>query len=315
MPVMNVDAAYQQSRNGMRRAAFVAVGFFVAFFLSIHAVAATGVRDDAGNLVVLQRPAQRVVTLAPNLTELVFAAGGGDRIVGAVSYSDFPPEARRIPLVGDDRQIDMERLMAAKPDLLVAWLNGNSGRQLEQLRKAGIAIFFSEPRTLAEIPDTILRLGQLLGTETQAQKSAAGLRLELTNLGTRYRNRPPVRVFYQVWDRPLYTLNGRQIVSDVIRLCGGVNIFAGLSTTAPIVGIESVLLENPDAIVAGFEADNATRSLEHWKKYPALAAVRHRNLFAVNADLLSRPGPRMIRGAAELCEKIEEARNHLKAPP
>lgn len=307
---MSNDAIGERHRKRMRRYLFLA-----AWFFAMHACAAISVRDDAGNTIVLQKPAQRIVTLAPHITELVFAAGGGEHIVGTASYSDYPPAARGIPLIGDDRQIDMERLIAIKPDLLVLWLHGSSTRQLEQLRKSGVALFYSEPHTLNEIPETLLRLGQLMGTEAQARQAATEFQKKLNGLAARYSGRPPVRVFYQVWDRPLYTLNGRQIVSDVLRVCGAENIFASLAATAPVVGVESVLQENPDVIIAGFEGSNAKRGLENWKKYPALTAVRSGNLFAVNADLLSRPGPRMIFGATELCEKIEDARNHLKTRP
>ncbi|MFC5474659.1 cobalamin-binding protein [Paraherbaspirillum soli] len=284
--------------------------FFVLFgLLPLAASAAISVHDDAGNTVVLQRPAQRIVTLAPHATELVFAAGGGERIVGAVDYSDYPPAARSIPRIGDSRQLDIERLIALKPDLLVLWLYDNSTHQLEQLRALGIPIFYSEPRKLAEIPDSVLRLGQLLGSEKIARKTAAELNQKLSNLANQYRARSPVRVFYQVWDRPLYTLNGQHIVSDAIRLCGGENIFAKLPAMAPSVSVESVLLENPEAVITGATHQQASSGLEIWKQYPALLAVRRGNLFVLDADLLSRAGPRMIDGAAALCQSLEQARS------
>jgi iron complex transport system substrate-binding protein len=289
--------------------------FFVLCLISAQALAAITMRDDNGNTVVLQQPAQRIVTLAPHVTEMVFAAGGGDRIVGTVSYSDFPPAARAIARVGDHRQIDMERIIALKPDLLVVWLHGNSERQLEALRKLGIPLYYSEPHKLDDIPQNLLRLGQLMGTEAQAQQSAAELRRQLAVLAARYSNRPPVRVFYQVWDRPLYTLSGQHIVSDAIRLCGGENIFDKLSVTAPNVSVESVLLENPEVVITGNSRMLKTNGVDLWKSYPGLLATRRGNLFAVEADLLNRAGPRFIAGAAALCEKLEQARSHRKDPP
>lgn len=276
------------------------------------------VRDDAGNNVTLAQPAQRIVTLAPHATELVFAAGAGSRIVGTVDYSDYPSDARRITRVGSNSQIDIERLVALKPDLLVVWLHGSAVRQLETLRRLGIPLFYSEPQRLADLPDAVRRLGRLAGTEAAAQTNAAALDARLAALGKRYAGRPPVRLFYQVWPQPLYTLNGKHIVSDAIRLCGGVNIFDAVPTTAPTVTVEAVLLENPEAIVsgairtastpAGNTSDSTDSSLAAWRAWPGLLAVQRGNLFALDGDLLNRAGPRMIDGAAALCERLETAR-------
>ncbi len=282
--------------------------FILACTFAAQASAAISVRDDAGDTVVLAQPAQRVVALAPHVTELLFAAGGGAHIVGAVQYSDYPPAASSIPRVGDNRQVDIERLLSLKPDLLVVWRHNASSRQMEQLRKLGIPLFYSEPRKLGDIPDAIMRLGQLMGTEQQAQRSAAELRGQLDSLVARYRNRPPVRVFYQVWGRPLYTLNEQHIVSDAIQVCGGENIFGKLTLTAPSIAPEAVLQENPEAIVSGDRRDQTVSGVELWKKYPSMLAVKRGNLFALNGDLMNRSGPRIIAGAAELCERLEQAR-------
>ena len=283
--------------------------------LVMQAAAAVTVKDDAGHVVTLAHAAQRVVSLAPHATELLFAAGGGDHVVGVVSHSDFPAAAKRLPVVGDSRQIDIERLLALKPDLLVVWLHGSSARQLDQLQQLGIPLFYSDPRKLDDIPEEVVRLGQLLGTETSAAKRAAELRQTLSVLKTRYKGRPIVRVFYQVWNKPLYTLNGQHIVSDAIRLCGGENIFDRLTTTAPIVNIESVLQENPEAIITGSNLQQSETGLAGWENYPALLAVKNKNLFAVDADLLNRAGPRLIEGTAVLCDKLELVRNHRSAVP
>lgn len=279
------------------------------WLMATPASAAISVRDDNGNTVTLQHPAQRIVTLAPHATELVFAAGGGERIVGTVTYSDFPPAARAIPRVGDHKQIDIERIIALKPDLLVVWLHGNSERQLEPIRKLGVPLFYSEPHALSDIPESIGRLGQLMGTEKQAAQGAGEQRQQLAELKTRYENRPKVRVFYQVWGRPIYTLNGKHIISDVLRLCGGENIFAALSVTAPTVSTEAVLLENPEAMITGDRRDKSKAGLEIWHQYSGLLAVQRGNLFSIDADLLNRAGPRLLQGAALVCEKLEQARS------
>ncbi len=279
-----------------------------------QASAAISVRDDYGNVVTLQKPAQRVISMAPHVTEMLFAAGGGDHIVGVVTYSDYPEAAKHIAQIGDNNQVDIERVIAMKPDLLVIWWHGSSERQVEQLSKLGIPVFFSEPRKLDDIPDSLQRLGQLLGTEKVAQQAAADLRQKLASLATQYSKRPMVRMFYQVWDKPLYTLNGRHIVSDAIRLCGGENIFANMKVIAPVVSIEAVLQADPEAIFSTAERHPVGGALDIWKPYKTMTAVRNGNLITLDGNLLNRAGPRMIAGTAALCEKLEQVRNHRNPP-
>jgi iron complex transport system substrate-binding protein len=280
--------------------------------LSLHACAhaAITVLDDDGKPVTLQQPALRVVAMAPHVTELLFAAGGGAKIVGAVSYSDYPEAAKRIPQIGSNRQIDMERVIALKPDLIVVWMHGSSERQVEQLRTLGIPMFHSEPRKLVDIAASVQKLGKLMGTEAVAEPAAAALRRDLASLTARYANRPPVRMFYQVWDKPLYTLNGEHIVSDAMRVCGGVNIFAGLTVTAPVVNVEAVLQADPEAIFSTGERSLDDGGVNLWKPYASMTAVKRGNLFRLDGNLLNRAGPRMIAGAAALCESLEVARQH-----
>ena len=278
--------------------------------LCATASAAVSVRDDDGNLITLQKPAQRVIAMSPHVTELLFAAGGGERIVGAVSYSDYPEAAKKIPRIGTNRQIDMERVIAMKPDLIVAWMHGSSERQIEMLRQLGIPIFHSEPLKLDGIADNVQRMGQLLGTEAVAQPAAAQLRQQFAALTRQYANRPPVRMFYQVWDKPLYTLSGGSIVTDAMRVCGGVNIFADLKVTAPVVSIEAVLQADPEAIFGTAEKDYGGVTL--WKPYATLKAVRNGNLFTLDGELLNRAGPRMVEGTRIMCEMLEQARQRRK---
>jgi iron complex transport system substrate-binding protein len=273
-----------------------------------QANAAITVRDDDGNMVTLQKPAQRVIAMAPHVTELLFAAGGGDKIVGAVNYSDYPEAAKAIPRVGDNRQVDMERVLAMKPDLIVVWMHGSSERQIDQLRKLGIPLYHSEPKKLDSIADSLESMGKLLGTEAVANAAATDLRTRLASLRKKFANRPPVKVFYQVWDKPLYTLNGEHIVSDSLKACGGVNIFADQKVTAPVVTVEAVLQADPEAVFATAEKDYGGVNL--WRPYGMLKATKNGNLFTVNGNLLNRAGPRMIAGTAVLCEKLEEARQH-----
>jgi iron complex transport system substrate-binding protein len=282
----------------------------LAMTLAAAANAAITVRDDDGNMVTLQKPAQRVIAMAPHVTELLYAAGGGDKIVGAVTYSDYPEAAKKLPRVGDNRQIDMERVISMKPDLIVIWMHGASERQIDGLRQLGIPLFHSEPQKLDGIADNIIRLGQLMGTESVAQPAAAEIRQQFASLARQYSNRPPVRMFYQVWDKPLYTLNGKSIVSDAMRLCGGVNIFADLKVTAPVIGVEAVLQADPEAIFGTSEKDYGSVNL--WRPYPNMLAVKNDNLFRLDGELLNRAGPRMVAGATAMCEKLELARKHRK---
>ena len=291
----------------LRHAAFA----IPALLLSLTAgagQAAPGVVDDAGRRVTLARPAQRVISMAPHATELLFAAGGGARVVGAMNYSDYPEAARKIPLVGSNSVIDMERVLALKPDLIVVWHSGNTARQIAQLEALGVPVFHSEPRRLAQVAGNIERLGQLLGTEAAAEAASRALRARLAALESRYARRSPVTVFYQIWDQPLYTLNDAQIASDAIRLCGGRNVFGDLRAVAPQVGIEAVLKADPEAILAGKRYDPANPGLRLWESYRSMTAVKRGNLLTVDGELLTRPGPRVLDGAAQLCEALEGVR-------
>lgn len=281
--------------------------------LAVPASAGITVVDDAGARVTVAAPARRVIALAPHITELLFAAGGGGQVVGAMNYSDYPAAARALPLVGSDTRIDLERLIALQPDLLVVWQSGNTARQLEQLKQLGIPLFFSEPRTLEQVATSIERLGALLGTTPQATLEAGRFRTSIARLKARYAGQAPVRVFYQVWDQPVYTLSDGHIIGDVIALCGGVNVFGGLKVTAPSVGIEAVLAQNPEAIFGGLPHDEADIGIAMWQPYQRLLAVQRKNLFRLDGVLLTRPGPRLALGAAQLCEKIALARQ--RRPP
>ena len=269
-------------------------------------------RDDAGNTVTLPAPAQRVISLAPHATELVYAAGGGAKLVGTVTYSDYPPAAQAVPRVGDNKALDLERIAALKPDLIVVWRHGNAERQTDALRALHIPLFFSEPKHLDDVATSLRQLGTLLGTAAVADTAAASFSRDIAALRARYAARAPVTMFFQVWDRPLTTLNGAHLFNEVITLCGGRNVFAALKPLAPSVTDEAVLAANPEAIVT--TSAGATRSdaplpnLARWRAWPALTAVARNNLFSIDGDLLTRPSPRIAQGAAALCEDLEAAR-------
>ncbi|MEB0139077.1 MULTISPECIES: cobalamin-binding protein [unclassified Undibacterium] len=277
--------------------------------------AALSVTDDLGNTVNLKVPARRIISLAPHVTELLFAAGAGSQIVATVKYSDYPEAAKAIPRIGDLRQIDMERVLALKPDLLVVWTHGAFDRQMQALREAGIPLFFSEPQRLEQIPDTLIKLGRLSGTETTAQAAAADFRSQLQALKVKYaQTKPPsapLKIFYQVWAKPLYTLNDSHIASDAMRLCGAENVFGRLPAIAPLVDVEAVLKSNPDLIIDAESTSQHNNGLQQWKAFPSLAANKNQHLVTLDGDLLNRPGPRILAGARAICEVLEHIRHPL----
>ena len=263
--------------------------------------------DDQGSRVTLPAPAQRVISLAPHVTELAFAAGGGARLIAVDDNSDYPAAAKALPKAGNFRAIDRERIVAAKPDLLLVWLHGPSARQLEPLRQLGIPLFYSQPKRFADIPSNLRRIGQLLGSSAEAEQAARRFEQDLAALRRQQQGKPKLSVFYQVWDKPLYTLNGQHIVSDAIALCGGRNVFASLPVTAPVVTDEAVIAANPQVILSAAMRQNDDL-LQRWQRMPGIAAVQNRQLHQVNGDLLNRPTPRMIEGTRQLCAKLDLAR-------
>ena len=303
-----------------RRALVVACGMAAASAAGAAGAAIVAV-DDAGHTLTLARPATRVVTLAPSLTELVFAAGGGTALVATTALSDYPPAARALPRVGDASRLDVERIVALHPDLVIVWRHGNTMRELEQLEGAGIRLFRLEPRRLDDVALAIERLGTVLGHEPQARAAASALRERLAMLRREHAAAAPVRVFYQVWSSPLMTINREQIVNDVIELCGGRNVFAALTPLVPLVSTEAVLAADPEAI---FTADErgATEALARdrplaafalWRRYPSLSAVHGRWLYTLNGDAISRQGPRIAEGAAAVCKALDEVRRERSA--
>ena len=270
------------------------------------------VQDDGGSTVTLPAPAQRIITLAPHATEMVFAAGAGNKIVGTSSYSDYPAAAKNIVRVGDNRQFDLERVIALKPDLLVVWMHGAFSPQLNALRKLGIPVYYSEPHKLDDIPVSLIKLGRLMGTEKVAQQAAQQFQAGVDQLVAQNKGKSRLRVFYQVWGKPIYTLNDQHIVSDVIRICGGVNIFGTLQIAAPTVSVEAVIQANPDVMISGDMKDNADSSLAQWRAFPALTAVKNHHLYGVSPDQINRPGPRILDGARSVCSSLQSARDDLE---
>ena len=268
--------------------------------------------DVEGHTVRLAAPARRVVSLAPHLTELMFAVGAGDRVVGTVEYADFPHAAKRLPRVGDSALLDLERIAALQPDLVLVWRHGNSPQQLQRLGTLRLPTYASEARTLADIARTLRDLGVLAGTQAVAGQRAQQFEDAVAALRARYAGRRPLQVFYQIWSQPLITINGEHLISQVLGLCGAHNVFAGQKLLTPTVTEEAVLLADPDAIVAGWSDSYGPSPLARWHRLSALRAVRQGHLLQVDPDLLHRQSDRVVLGARELCEKLDAVRDTLR---
>jgi iron complex transport system substrate-binding protein len=283
------------------------------FLLTLAALVATAthaqinVVDDTGATVAVTAPARRIVTLAPHAAELVFAAGAGRAIVGVIKGTDYPPAAKTLPVIGDANALDLERIAALTPDLIVTW-PWTTPAQVAWLRNRGIAVFEADARTVEGIADDVERIGALAGTLREAAITATALRTRLAALATRTVGMP-LRVFYQVSDAPLFTLGGHHLVSQAIAACGGRNVFGDLTIPAPQVSVEAVLAANPQVIVAGTAQAVRPEWLERWAGWQTLDAAQKHALYVVDANLLHRPGPRFVDGVVQLCEALAQARH------
>jgi iron complex transport system substrate-binding protein len=248
----------------------------------------------------------RIVTLAPNLAELVFAAGAGDTLVGVSAYSDYPPAVESLPLVGDAFTIDQERLALLHPDLLLAWESGTPAHVVDELRQAGYTLEVIRTRSLADIASAVARIGQLAGTPLSAREAAAEFSAGLQALGDTYAGADPIRVFYQVSDRPLFTVGREHYVSELIELCGGRNVFADIGELAPAIDVEAVVDRDPEVMLASEDAGGD--AFGEWDRWPSIAANRYGNRFLLLADELSRPTTRVLVAGAAMCEALQAAR-------
>ncbi|MGI9329747.1 MAG: cobalamin-binding protein [Gammaproteobacteria bacterium] len=252
--------------------------------------------------------ARRIVSLAPHLTEMAYAAGAGSQLVAVVEFSDYPAAARQLPRIGDSFRIDYERLAGLQPDLILAWQSGNPAAVIARLSELGYRVEAFMPRQLDDVAEHLQRIGELAGTTDQAGEAAADFRRRLQLIRERYRDAQPVRVFYQVSAQPLITVSEEHFIGQVMKLCGGRNVFSDSAQLVPVVSLEAVLDREPAVILAGAGTDQDDAGLKHWQRWPELPAVRREQLYAVPADLLSRAGPRLLAGADAVCEALDKAR-------
>jgi len=265
------------------------------------------VSDDAGQVVTLPRPAQRIVSLAPHLTEILFAVGAGSRVVGVVQYSDYPPAAKKLPRIGGYEQVDLEAVIGLHPDLIVAWQSGNNSGQIAQLKQLGFPVYISEPRRITDVALSMERIGLLAGGE-QAVSAGRDFRSRHARLQAQYARRAPVRTFYEVWNRPLMTVNSAHLIGDVMKLCGAQNVFADLPLLTPTIGEEAVLLADPEVIIASGMDEARPEWLDEWRRWPKMKAVQAGHLYFVPPDILQRHSPRILDGAEQLCLLVDRAR-------
>ena len=257
--------------------------------------------------------APRIISLSPHITELLFAAGAGDRIVGVDDASDYPPAVAGIARVGEPSALDVEGLLRLKPTLIVLWDSGTPARRKAELQRLNLRLYVTDQHHLDDIGTALLEFGRLAGTEPVAEAAARRYRDELADLRARYAARPRLKVFYQVWDRPLYTLSGTHLVSEVLSLCGGDNVFADLTTLAPAIDREAVLTRNPDVILIAASGAEGARQRADWDRFGYIRAVRNHHVLTVDPSLVGRMAPRILQGVREVCDLLDAARGGAAA--
>lgn len=270
--------------------------------------ASVSVEDATGQRIELAAPAQRIISLAPHITETVYAAGGGEYLVGAVSYSDYPAAAGEVPRVGSANNVSYESIIALKPDLVLAWGSGNGQEIVGRLRALGVTVYVEEPRALEDVAHSLRMLGRLMGTSAAAEHAADTFLSKLDTLRQRYSRQRTLSVYYQIWNEPLLTLNGEHLISDVVRLCGGENVFADAIALVTRISVESVIRADPQVIVASGMDKARPEWLDEWQRWGSMTAVARQQLYFVPPDILQRHTPRIIEGAQLLCEHLENAR-------
>jgi iron complex transport system substrate-binding protein len=277
----------------------------LALLLSPVAAAIT-VTDDLGRKVKIERPARRIATLAPFLTELVFSAGAGERLVAVSAYSDYPPEAKRLPQVATAASFSLEQLVASKPDLVLAWRDSIRPEDIERLRRFGIAVFVAQARSLEDVPRLLADIGQLTGGDAGA--AIRGYREKLASLRSAHARQPKVVVFLEIWHRPLTTIAGAHWINEALDLCGAENAFRDLPGVAPLVSWEQVYERDPQAVVGAGSSGGIEEFHANWNARPTLKAVKEGNLVFVAADTLQRPTVRLADGVAQLCAGLDAVR-------
>jgi iron complex transport system substrate-binding protein len=262
------------------------------------------VHDDTGQSVTMSQPPQRIVSLAPGATEMLFAAGAGAHVIATVEFADEPPAAKDVPRIGDVTSVDMERLVALHPDVVVVWPGGGNPAQIEKIALLGIPIYRQQVNRLTDLPASLRRLGELTGANVVAERAARDVESHLARLNREYgRNKHPT-VLLEVWNRPIYTVGGTHLMSDALTLCGARNVFGDLKDLGPVIDTEAAIARNPDIIVAAAPPGEGASWLADWKRLGSLKAVRTGRLIAFEDQRLSRLGPSVIDATEGLCRDL-----------
>jgi iron complex transport system substrate-binding protein len=279
--------------------------------LAPTSAAALQLQDDEQDTLELPGPAQRIVSLAPGATAMLFAAGAGAKVVGTTAYSVEPEAARKVERIGDALSFDLERMLALHPDVVVVWGSGTSATQIARLQNVGLRIYHHRLRRLDDIPASLQRLGRLAGTEEVARAAAAQYAQQIASLRAQYRQQAPATVLLQVWDRPIYTVGRPEIMTDVINACGDRNLYDDLTDPSPAVTLESVLARNPQIILAlAPDANSGARWASAWSAFPTLRAVQSGRVIAWSDQRLSRLGPSIVDAASDLCRALRAPTPH-----
>jgi iron complex transport system substrate-binding protein len=288
------------------------VAFGALGWLHVPASAASlSVHDDRGKTLQLAKPAARIISIAPHLTEIAFAAGVGSQLIAVSEYSDYPPEALRLPRVGDGARVDIERILTLKPDLVLAWKSGNQAGDIARLERLGIVVWVSEASRLADILRLLRDTARLAGNAVAGERVAGDFERELRRLRDRRIGhsdpQEPLRVFYEIWHQPLLTVSGAHMISDAIALCGGDNVFAGLPVLTPAVSLESVLTARPQLVLGGGSANGEADFVLRWSRMP-LTALRTIPARYIAPDSIQRQSPRVLDGVRAICAHLDATR-------
>ena len=287
---------------------FLRAAGVLVLLTSVVSQASVSATDHLNRKIVLDEPAQRIISLAPNITELLFHIGAGDQIIGADEYSNYPEEAKKIIRVNNHAMANYELILSLQPDLVFAWHSGNGEQIINRLVQLGLNVFVIEVQTMEQLPTLFKTLGHLTGNTERAHKAASTFDSQLRDLKATYSGKPEVSAFYQIWDEPIMTFNGDHLVSDIIHLCRGRNVFAGELPLVPHVNIEAVIDANPAIILSSGSEDRMANWRSKWQRWSDIDAVKKNHLYLVPPDLLQRQSNRILEGAIYLCEYIDQAR-------
>ena len=289
----------QRTRSGPHRFRGAVMRAMRAVLIVSSLLAATAQPGSAAD-----RP--RLISLAPNLTEIAYAAGAGAMLVGTVEFSDYPAAAKTVPRVGDAWRVDPEAVLALRPDVVLVWPTGTPETTISRLRALGLNIVEVPTQSLADVPRALRQVGRLAGTSAVAERAARDFEARVAQQRAQYAKRSPLTVFIQIDDEPIYTVNGRHVISEIVELCGGRNVFAGLPQLAPAISAEAVLAADPQVILS--TDDTIAEPMTLWERWPRMRAVREGHVFRLPSDLVTRASPRLAQGVEVTCAALERAR-------